>query len=225
MAGGGPRPDGGQPPVLEYDPGTWGPPASKEIVNGDDTWHDPVAEKILAMLSAGRGDFSAGCGQHPAGQRSLCRGSRRPSGSRPSAPPNARATGRSSADCASSSGLPTTWGACRRFAPGSTTIRICWPCRSFCWNIRSAARLFPRALEDDGSLGYARPPRGAVGRRHRVSAAQNSALGNMGCGRRPGHDLPAQGTRTRPYAAALSGQALCHGGRQAELVGGHEIES
>jgi glucose-6-phosphate 1-dehydrogenase len=32
-------------PVLQYEPGTWGPSASNAIVNGGDTWHDPVAEK------------------------------------------------------------------------------------------------------------------------------------------------------------------------------------
>jgi glucose-6-phosphate 1-dehydrogenase len=33
------------PQVLEYEPGTWGPSASGEIVSDGDTWHDPVAEK------------------------------------------------------------------------------------------------------------------------------------------------------------------------------------
>src|SRR6202035_633267 len=33
------------PQVLEYDPGTWGPSASKRIVTGGEAWHDPVAEK------------------------------------------------------------------------------------------------------------------------------------------------------------------------------------
>ena len=33
------------PPVLEYQPGTWGPQASAEVVHGNDTWHDPVPEK------------------------------------------------------------------------------------------------------------------------------------------------------------------------------------
>src|ERR1700722_17002366 len=33
------------PQVLEYDPGTWGPSASSEVVSDGDTWHDPVAEK------------------------------------------------------------------------------------------------------------------------------------------------------------------------------------
>jgi glucose-6-phosphate 1-dehydrogenase len=33
------------PQVLEYEPGTWGPSSSNEIVNDGDTWHDPVAEK------------------------------------------------------------------------------------------------------------------------------------------------------------------------------------
>jgi glucose-6-phosphate 1-dehydrogenase len=32
-------------PVLEYEPGTWGPSASADIVNAGDTWHDPVTEK------------------------------------------------------------------------------------------------------------------------------------------------------------------------------------
>jgi glucose-6-phosphate 1-dehydrogenase len=32
-------------PVLEYEPGTWGPAASTDIVNAGDTWHDPVTEK------------------------------------------------------------------------------------------------------------------------------------------------------------------------------------
>jgi glucose-6-phosphate 1-dehydrogenase len=32
-------------PVLEYEPGTWGPRPSAEVVNDGDTWHDPVAEK------------------------------------------------------------------------------------------------------------------------------------------------------------------------------------
>ena len=33
------------PQVLQYEPGTWGPSASNEVVNEGDTWHDPVAEK------------------------------------------------------------------------------------------------------------------------------------------------------------------------------------
>jgi glucose-6-phosphate 1-dehydrogenase len=32
-------------PVLEYEPGTWGPRASTDVVNDGDTWHDPVTEK------------------------------------------------------------------------------------------------------------------------------------------------------------------------------------
>jgi glucose-6-phosphate 1-dehydrogenase len=32
-------------PVLEYGPGTWGPTASNDIVDGEDTWRDPVVEK------------------------------------------------------------------------------------------------------------------------------------------------------------------------------------
>jgi glucose-6-phosphate 1-dehydrogenase len=32
-------------PVLEYEPGTWGPAAATDIVNAGDTWHDPVTEK------------------------------------------------------------------------------------------------------------------------------------------------------------------------------------
>jgi glucose-6-phosphate 1-dehydrogenase len=32
-------------PVLEYEPGTWGPMAAADVVNRGDTWHDPVTEK------------------------------------------------------------------------------------------------------------------------------------------------------------------------------------
>ena len=32
-------------PVLEYEPGTWGPSAASEVVDGEDTWHDPAIEK------------------------------------------------------------------------------------------------------------------------------------------------------------------------------------
>jgi glucose-6-phosphate 1-dehydrogenase len=32
-------------PVLQYEPGTWGPPASTRIVNDGDAWHDPQTEK------------------------------------------------------------------------------------------------------------------------------------------------------------------------------------
>src|ERR1700723_694362 len=32
-------------PVLEYEPGTWGPAASTDVVNAGDTWHDPVTER------------------------------------------------------------------------------------------------------------------------------------------------------------------------------------
>jgi glucose-6-phosphate 1-dehydrogenase len=32
-------------PVLEYEPGSWGPSAANDVVNGEDTWHDPVVER------------------------------------------------------------------------------------------------------------------------------------------------------------------------------------
>lgn len=34
-------------PVQEYEPGTWGPRASIDVVNDGDTWHDPVIERSL----------------------------------------------------------------------------------------------------------------------------------------------------------------------------------
>jgi glucose-6-phosphate 1-dehydrogenase len=34
-------------PVQEYEPGTWGPRASIDVVNDGDTWHDPVTERSL----------------------------------------------------------------------------------------------------------------------------------------------------------------------------------
>jgi glucose-6-phosphate 1-dehydrogenase len=32
-------------PVVEYEPGSWGPQQADAIVDGNDTWHDPIAEK------------------------------------------------------------------------------------------------------------------------------------------------------------------------------------
>jgi glucose-6-phosphate 1-dehydrogenase len=32
-------------PVIEYEPGTWGPKEAQDIIHGDDSWHDPEAEK------------------------------------------------------------------------------------------------------------------------------------------------------------------------------------
>ena len=36
---------GGGPPVVPYEPGTWGPSEAAGIVNDGDTWHDPTVEK------------------------------------------------------------------------------------------------------------------------------------------------------------------------------------
>jgi glucose-6-phosphate 1-dehydrogenase len=33
------------PPVLDYEPGTWGPAAATDLVNKGETWHDPQPEK------------------------------------------------------------------------------------------------------------------------------------------------------------------------------------
>ena len=32
------------PPVDEYDPGTWGPPAAAKVIAGHEGWHDPQRE-------------------------------------------------------------------------------------------------------------------------------------------------------------------------------------
>src|SRR5712675_2048929 len=34
-------------PVTEYEPGTWGPAAANRIIDGAETWHDPVTERSL----------------------------------------------------------------------------------------------------------------------------------------------------------------------------------
>jgi glucose-6-phosphate 1-dehydrogenase len=31
-------------PVIEYEPGTWGPADAASVIEGDETWHDPKAE-------------------------------------------------------------------------------------------------------------------------------------------------------------------------------------
>jgi len=32
-------------PVVEYEPGTWGPDAATDIVDGAEVWHDPQVEQ------------------------------------------------------------------------------------------------------------------------------------------------------------------------------------
>ena len=34
-------------PVVEYEPGSWGPKAADAVVDGDEVWHDPVKEQTL----------------------------------------------------------------------------------------------------------------------------------------------------------------------------------
>ncbi len=31
-------------PVIQYDPGTWGPKEADGVIDGDETWHDPIPE-------------------------------------------------------------------------------------------------------------------------------------------------------------------------------------
>ena len=38
------RSGGNEWPVVEYEPGTWGPSASAQIVTGEESWHDPTPE-------------------------------------------------------------------------------------------------------------------------------------------------------------------------------------
>ena len=77
-------------------------------------------------------------------------------------------TGRSSVGCVTSSGLPTTWRACRHFALGSTITRNYSECRNFSWNIRSLHAAIPAGAGCVGPLERARSTRCAVGRRHHV---------------------------------------------------------
>jgi len=111
-------------------------------------------------------------------------------------------------------GLAIIWQACRRFDPDSTTSGLARHV-GVSAGYPFAARLFPRALEAVAHLN-------ALGRPVVLSDGdivfqpRKIQRSEYGCGPRPRHDLPAQGTRARPYAAALSGQALCHGRRQAE---------
>jgi len=33
------------PPVIPYQPGTWGPPAADALIAGDGGWHEPAPER------------------------------------------------------------------------------------------------------------------------------------------------------------------------------------
>jgi len=36
-------------PVVEYEPGTWGPPSAAKVIAGDEGWHDPQPETTTAL--------------------------------------------------------------------------------------------------------------------------------------------------------------------------------
>ncbi len=176
-----------------------------------------------AELERRQNGLSARCRQHPARQRSLCRRPGRTPGTGVRRPPNARATGQSSAACASNWDSPTTWELCRHFAPDSTIIPNCLPCPIFCWSIRSQPAAFPRALEAVAHLGkLGRPAVLSDGdivfqpRKIQRSGIWDAVDGRVMIYR-------AQGACARPRAAALPREALRHGRRQAESAGGHEI--
>ena len=40
-------------PVIEYEPGTWGPASAARVIAGDERWHDPQPEAILSEFEAG----------------------------------------------------------------------------------------------------------------------------------------------------------------------------
>ncbi len=125
MAGGRSGPDDAACRCVEYEPGTWGPPAADEIVDGGDTWHDPAGREVRAVLNEPASGFSAGCGQYPVGQRSLRGGSRRSAGALLRRRAARALLGHFRRSGARRWGSPTTWEACRSFAPGSTTTRSC----------------------------------------------------------------------------------------------------
>ena len=121
-----------------------------------------------------------------------------------------------------SSDSPTTSGACRNFVRGlddhpQLLGYVAVPARI---SLREPA--VPARTRGDCAPARSGCAGRVVGRRHRVSTAQDPAFGHLGCRRRPRHDLRAQGKSARPRAAALPGQALCYGRRQAESVGGNE---
>ena len=80
----------------------------------------------------------------------------------------------------------TTWAACRNFAPAWTMTPKLLGMSQFLLEYPFASRLFPRALEAMAHLCTLGTAGRAVGRRHRVSAAKNSALRHLGGGRRAG---------------------------------------
>src|ERR1700733_6330504 len=168
------------------------------------------------------GRVSAGCGQHVAGQRSLRCRSRRASrtGVRRRRAPALLGPLRAKARPARPCRLPGQ--------PAGVSQRPRRPARS-ARDVGVFARIplhcaaVPARTRCRGALEHSRPNRGAVGRRHRISAAQDSALRHLGRGRRTRYDLLAQGTRARPCAAALTREPLFDGGRQAEPFGCDEI--
>src|ERR1700722_17590982 len=168
------------------------------------------------------GRVSAGCGQHVAGQRSLRRRSRRAPGTGVRRRRAAALLGHLRAKARATRprrllGQPA--GFSQRTRRPSRSARHVGVFAGVSLH-RATVSARPRCR---GALEHSRAYRSAFGRRHRISTAQDSALGHLGCRRRTRYDLPAQGTRARPCAAALPRHALCDGRRQAEPFGRDEI--
>ena len=137
----------------------------------------PGRREVLAVLNRRHGGFPAGRRQHPAGQRPLRARISASAWSRHSAPPSGHATGRFSAELREQFGLADYLGSLQAVSrPGSTTIRELLAMSEFLLEYPFAATAVPAGARGRGAPAHARPAGGAVGRRHRISAAQDPAI-------------------------------------------------
>ena len=108
---------------VQYDPGTWGPPAGGRGDRGRRQLAQPDSRDTPRRAERRTTSYFCWTWTTPCSTTTASAPISASAGTDHSASERASATGRSSRSCARNSASPTTWAACRCFAPGSTTIR------------------------------------------------------------------------------------------------------
>ncbi len=205
-------------------PALGGPPAAAQVVNDGGCVARPGSREIRAVLNTGEviflldvdntlldnDRFAADLGERL---------------EQAFGAPNASATGRSSADCASSSASPTTWEACRCFRSGLDDHPDLLAMSEFLLEYPFTARLFPQALEAVAHLrSLGRPVVLSDGdivfqpRKIQRSGIWDAVEGRV--------MIYLHKERVLDHVQQrYPSESLCHGRRQAELAGGDEIDA
>jgi len=165
-------------------PATWGPGASKDVVNDGDTWHDPVIEKVLAVLNAGEVIFLLDVDNTLLDNDRFAGGSRATGWIRRSAAPERALYWEIFAAAARADGACRLLGKlCMAFRTGLDDHPDLLAMSEFLLEYPFGARLFPRALEAVAHLNTIGRPVVLSDGDIVFQPRKIQRSGNLGCGR------------------------------------------